>query len=41
MHQYIPASDSMEDDEDLLMVVLNTDTVTSIAFRPAEDPENT
>lgn len=40
MYQYIPTSVS-GDTEDLLMVIFYGDTVTSIAFRPASDPENT
>jgi len=41
MYQYMPVSSFSEDDEDMLAVVFYGDTVTSIIFRPAEDPENT
>ena len=41
MYQYMPVSSFSEDDEDMLAVVFYGDTVTSIIFRPAEDPEKT
>ena len=41
VYQYLPAGISGEDDGDLLMVMFYGDTVTSIAFRSAEDLENT